>query len=247
MGFVEYASDIGMALIILCAYSFLYKENPFYRIMESLYVGGGVGWGLAYSLFRFNQTLVPFFKDPSSLWWYTIAIFLGFFWYTYWSKKYYFLYRIPLSYGIGLSIGTGLYGSVYSTFIAQVTATFKGAGATPLETFNNILITIGAITAVLFFYFSKEHKGALGFASRIGRYFILIFLGSAFGNTIMGRTGLVISIVSELLKDPQWMMIPLVIAIFMVVELLKRIGYLREFSPTIAQAFEVPAKGETKG
>jgi len=245
MSLVVTASAIGLALVVLCAYSFLYKENPFYRIMESLYVGCGVGWGLATSLFRFNQTLDPLYKNPGVYWWYIIAIFLGLFWYAYWSKKYFFLYRIPLSYGIGLSIGTSLYGAVYSTFIVQVTATFKGLGATPLDTFNNILGAIGAFTAVLFFYFSKEHKGALGHASRIGRYFILIFLGSAFGNTIMGRTALVITMTTQLLKYPQWLMIPLVIVIFIAVELLKRIGYLREFSPAVAQAFEVRAKGET--
>jgi len=243
---VEFASAIGLSLVVLCAYSFLYKENPFYRIMESIYVGSGVGWGLATSLFRFNQTLDPLYKNPGVYWWYTVAIFLGFFWYTYWSKKYFFLYRIPLSYGIGLSIGTSLYGVVYSTFIAQVTATFKGMGATPLETLNNILIAVGTFTAVLFFYFSREHTGALGYASKIGRYFILIFLGSAFGNTIMGRTALVITMTTELLKYPQWTMIPLVIGLFVVIELVKKIGYLREFSPTIAQAFDVPAKSEAQ-
>lgn len=239
------AAAIGEALMILCAYSFLYKENPFFRVMESIYVGVGVGWALATSIFNMHtQRLPPFYKDPYGLWWYGMAIILGLFWYTYWSRKWFFLYRIPLSFEVGLNIGTALYGTVYSQYIANITATFKGFGATPLDTLNNIIISVGTLTAISFFYFSREHTGLLGYSSKIGRYFILIFLGSAFGNTIMGRTALVITMAGELLKYPQWLTVPIVLIVFVSIEVVKKLGYLREFSPTLSQAFNVRAKGE---
>jgi len=241
---VVFIGAIGSALMILMCYSFLYKENPFYRIMESIYVGTTLGWGLSTSLNRLNASLDPFYKDMGTYWWYAGALLIGLLWYTYWSKRYYFLYRIPLAYGVGLGIGTSFYGIVYSSFIAQITATFKGFGATPWDTFNNILIAIGTLTSVFVFYFSREHTGAMRYVSKIGRYFILVFLGSSFGNTIMGRTALAISMAQELMKYPQYWMVPLVIVIFLGIEMLKRLGYLREFSPKIAQAFNVPAKGE---
>lgn len=245
LDFIIAASAVGEALIIMAAYSFLYKENPFFRIMESIYVGVGVGWALATSIFNMHtQRLPPFYRDPYGLWWYSLAIILGLFWYTYWSRKWFFLYRIPLSFEAGLNIGTALYGTVYSMYITQITATFRGFGATPLDTLNNIVITIGTLTAITFFYFSREHTGLLGYSSRIGRYFILIFLGSAFGNTIMGRTALVIMMAQELLKSPQWLMVPIVLVVFVGIEVLKKLGYLREFSPAVSQAFSVRAKGE---
>ena len=246
MDAVQTASAIGAALMVMTAYSFLYKENPFFRVMESIYVGVGVGWGLATSIFNMHtQRLPPFYKDPWGLWWYMLAIGLGLFWYTYWSRKWFFLYRIPLSYSVGLNIGTGLYGTVYTNYIVNITATFKGLGATPLDTLNNILISVGTITAISFFYFSREHTGLLGYSSKIGRYFILIFLGSAFGNTIMGRTALVITMCTQLLTYPQYWMVPIVLGVFIAVEVLKKLGYLRGFSAPMAQALNLPEKGQT--
>ena len=52
----------------------------------------------------------------------------------------------------------------------------------------------------------------------------------------MGRTTLAINLINNLLVYPQWVMIPIVLVIFGSIELLK-IGYLREFSPMLAQAF----------
>jgi len=246
MDIIQTASFIGAALIVMTAYSFLYKENPFFRVMESIYVGVGVGWALATSIFSMHtQRLPPFYKDPSGLWWYALALGLGLFWYTYWSRKWFFLYRIPLSFEVGLNIGTALYGTVYSQYITNIVATFRGFGATPLDTLNNILISIGTLTAISFFYFSKEHTGLLGYSSRIGRYFILIFLGSAFGNTIMGRTALVITMSTQLMTYPQYWVVPIVLGVFIGIEVLKKLGFLRTFSAPVAQALNLPEKAQT--
>ena len=230
-------------ILVLCVLSFLYKENPFYRIAESLFVAVSVGYGFVYNIWNFRRlTWTPLTTNWSANWWYVIAIFIGLFYYSYWSRKYFFLYRIPLSYAVGLSIGTGLYGTVYKSFVVQITSTFLGVAETPFDTFSNIVIIIGVLTSITFFYFSKEHTGLLGVSSRIGRYFILIFLGAAFGNTVMGRTALFITRATEIIQYPNWTMVPLVVAIFVAIEVVRKLGYLKEFSPEVARAFNVTAK-----
>ena len=58
--------------------------------------------------------------------------------------------------------------------------------------FNNIIILTGTITGLLYFYFSKEHKGELGKATKIGINFLMISFGASFGFAVMGRISLLI-------------------------------------------------------
>jgi hypothetical protein len=57
---------------------------------------------------------------------------------------------------------------------------------------NNILLTVGVITGLIYFFFSKEHKGALGVGSKIGIWFLMISFGASFGYTVMSRMSLLI-------------------------------------------------------
>ncbi|HET7498416.1 MAG TPA: hypothetical protein VFM00_08955, partial [Candidatus Eisenbacteria bacterium] len=49
------------ALLTLFAFSFLYKDNPFFRFAESLFAGVSLGYYIGIVL---NQTLVPNLYDP---------------------------------------------------------------------------------------------------------------------------------------------------------------------------------------
>ena len=71
----------------------------------------------------------------------------------------------------------------------------------PGTTANAILFTIGLVTALLFFFYSREHKGALGVASRIGVWFLMVGFGAAYGYTVMSRVSLLIGRFQFLLGD----------------------------------------------
>ena len=62
------------------------------------------------------------------------------------------------------------------------------------------MILVGTITGLIYFYFSKEHKGVLGKASRIGIYFLMISFGASFGFAVMGRISLLIGRFVDLIK-----------------------------------------------
>ena len=49
------------ALLTLCIYSFLYRDNPFYRFAEHLFVGMSVGYGIVLSV---HQGFIPFAWEP---------------------------------------------------------------------------------------------------------------------------------------------------------------------------------------
>ena len=58
--------------------------------------------------------------------------------------------------------------------------------------FNALIVFVGTITGLIYFFFSKEHKGTLGTLSKIGIYFLMIKFGASFGFAVMGRISLLI-------------------------------------------------------
>jgi len=65
----------------------------------------------------------------------------------------------------------------------------------------SVLILIGVISTLVYFYFSKEHTGVLGATAQVGIWFIMIAFGAHFGYTVMGRVSLLIGRVQFLIED----------------------------------------------
>jgi len=51
---------------------------------------------------------------------------------------------------------------------------------------------VGVLCALIYFFFSKEHKGAMGSAARVGIWTLMVGFGAGFGLTVMGRVSLLI-------------------------------------------------------
>ncbi|MEM2183949.1 MAG: hypothetical protein QXO99_01490 [Candidatus Methanomethylicia archaeon] len=174
--------------------SYLYRENPLFRFVEHLYVGISVGYGVSYDLWFFQNYLynpVVYrgrwdFVFPWAL--------IGLCYYFFFSRKYFWLYRIPIAIGIGYGLGTGLRGTIRSDFISQINAAIGTSlfAADPFTTFNRFVLFFGAVLAIFFFIFTTELKGPLKNLNKAGRYVILAALGAAFANTVMGRESLLI-------------------------------------------------------
>ncbi len=139
---------------------------------------------------------------------------------------------------------------ITANFVAQIEGTVSlpivGA-ATSLDAFNSILIIVGVITALSFFFFTWEHTGALGISTRIGRYFLMATFGSFYGGTVMARMSLFIGRLRFLYEttypdtDPwfwAWYLIPIA---FLCIAAVAWYEYTRPSPPEAA-----PAKAKTK-
>ena len=113
-----------------------------------------------------------------------------------WIPKYGWISRIPISFTVGIGAGLGITASIQGFILPQIQATLL-----PLTNINNIIIVIGFITTIFYFYFSREHKGFLGVSSRLGIIFIMVAFGASFGYTVMARISLLIGRVYFLLHD----------------------------------------------
>jgi hypothetical protein len=57
---------------------------------------------------------------------------------------------------------------------------------------SNILLLMGLLASLLYFYFSISHRGAIGKVSRFGVWVLMIGFGASFGFTVQGRIALAI-------------------------------------------------------
>jgi len=110
--------------------------------------------------------------------------------------------RLSLAMIIGVYVGIKTTGFAQGDFVEQVRATLVPfAGESIWDTVNAVILVVGVITSLLFFFFSREHKGALGVASKVGIYFLMVGFGAGYGYTVMSRISLLIGRFTYLLRD----------------------------------------------
>lgn len=196
------------AALTLFIFSFLYRENPFYRFAEHLFVGVSAGY---YIVLNFWTVLVanlwdplagafdgrhgaPFAAHPGDYRGFLLLpALLGLLLFSRFVARYAWVARWSLAVIIGVYAGLKTTGFAQSDFVAQVQGSIQ-----PLWTghwgssVNAVIFLVGLVTSLLFFYFSREHKGALGSASRVGVFFLMISFGAGYGYTVMSRISLLI-------------------------------------------------------
>jgi hypothetical protein len=179
------------AILTLCIFSFLYKDNPFYKFAERLVAGVSAGYWtiLLYHTSFTDKVIVPIFQQQQ--FWYVVPSILGLMMWTRFSRKWAWLSRISLAFYIGIATGVTLPVAMYAAVYRQLQASINPLTA-DWAGINAVLITIGLLCALSYFYFSKEHKGVFGGVSRIGIYTLMIGFGTGFGLTVMGRISLLI-------------------------------------------------------
>jgi hypothetical protein len=88
---------------------------------------------------------------------------------------------------IGVSAGASIPRTMQSFVFKQMEATIQ-----PLSNINVIIIALGLLFTLFYFFFSIEHKGPAGVVSKVGIAFLMVSFGAAFGYTVMARISLLI-------------------------------------------------------
>ena len=195
------------AILTLALFSFLYRENPFYRIAEHLYVGIANGYAITITWHRvlMPALITPVGHAPSvwtKVWLIAIAI-IGALFFTRFIPKISWLIRIPIAILMGYSAGAGIPRALDAEIIQQLRATIiTRAHFAHWDTAAwAIIILIGVIATVSYFFFSAERKGVLKPLSYVGIIFIMVGFGASFGYTVMARISLFIGRLQFLLGD----------------------------------------------
>ena len=183
------------ALLTLALYSFLYKDNPVYKIAEHIFVGISAGYWMAY---YYRNVILPNLWNPllEGNFLLIIPAILGVMLLMRLLPRIGWISRWSLSFIIGMGSGYFLITYLQSNAMDQVRATFL-----PLNSINNVLLIIGVLTGLVYFFFSKEHKGVFGVTAKVGIYFLMVAFGASFGYTVMARISLLIGRMQFLLFE----------------------------------------------
>ncbi len=181
------------AILTLCIFSFLYRDNYIYKVAEHIFVGISAGYGVA---LEYHNVFVPNLWKPltqEGKMIMLIPFFLGLLLFTRFFNKISWLSRWALGLLIGIFSGVAIIGFGSGDLVLQINANLLPLKTNSLLTsFNNLILTLGLIASLIYFFFSKEHKGTLGFVARIGIWFLMISFGASFGYTVMSRMSLLI-------------------------------------------------------
>lgn len=191
----ETMSNLVAALLTLFIFSFLYKENPFYRFAEHLLVGVSMGYAIP---LIYENVFIPYVYRPIFLEHNFIIIIpalMGMLYIFRFSKNLSWLSRYPIVFGMGI-VGMGVPLSMHSQVLVQMRTAMI-----PIQSLDTFLIFIGTVTIIMYFFFSKAHTGVYGKVSKIGIWFMMIGFGASFGYTVMARISLLIGRIQFLLAD----------------------------------------------
>lgn len=210
---------IVAAGLTLAIYSFLYEDNPLFKLAEHLYVGISLGYSIIQTYYGnlLPNLIDPLFrpekgKYPAFL--LLIPAFFGVLMLSRFVPKYAWLARWSIAFLVGMGAGMWIPRVTKSYVFIQARsaiaplsagAMFTGEGVEGfwgiLGAWSVLLAFVGVLAVLIHFFFSVEHKGPVKYASRIGICFLMVAFGAQFGYTVMARMSLLIGRVGFLLKE----------------------------------------------
>jgi hypothetical protein len=189
MAALEYGTVFGAIITIMLYTRVLYKDNVLYGISEHLFLGSAAGYLFVIGLKAINtNAVIPIISEGKYL--LLIPLFIGLLLYVQVTpnRDLHRYSRIPTAILIGVGLGVTLR-RVLVAYLVQYTFTiFKPfIGVETFTTINNLLVTIGVITALSYFIMSRAQTGTWGIVTKVGRYFLMAAFGAYFGTQVMGR------------------------------------------------------------
>ena len=196
-----------VVLMTLSIFSYLYGDNFFYKSAEHIFVGVSAGYIFAITFWdqiypNLLGRLFPSFIDAGYDFdiSYIIPLILGIFMILRLVPSLSWLARISIAYIVGMAAGLKFYVFINSNILFQIKSSAIDFSLSYFEIFNQFIILIGVICGLVYFFFSKEHKGTIGKISKLGVYFLMIKFGASFGFAVMGRISLLIGRFDELIE-----------------------------------------------
>lgn len=263
--------------LTLCILSFLYKDNPFYKLAEHIFIGVSIGYVVMTQYFNVIEPKVIGNIFREGRWWYLIGLVLAVMLLMKLFRKTSWMGRFPIAFVVGLFAGLTINGVAQGDLAGQMKGAMQplvleqidvnraspeelgklpgfspsitekvlehrerevithldqieriealsaaerdlisegrgdlegiDAQATASEetgiywfgTLNQILLFLGLIAGLIYFYFSTEQKGTVGRVSRAGVLLLMVGFGASFGYTVQGRIALAIGRAQDVL------------------------------------------------
>ncbi|MHC5004310.1 MAG: hypothetical protein ACYTJ0_14440 [Planctomycetota bacterium] len=216
------------AFFTLAIFSFVYKDNAFYKFAESVFIGVSAAYWM---VIGFWTVIVPNLfgkiwpglvqswampgleaEGPELI--YLIPLVLGIMLLWRLMPVGGWISRWPLAFIIGVFCGLRLVTFLHADFLSQIRNTIMPLivmenGAFDIwGSLRSFFIVFGVLACLVYFFFSFEHKGFVGRTAKVGIWVLMITFGAGFGYTVMGRIALLAIRLEFLFDDWLWLIDP---------------------------------------
>lgn len=193
------------AICTFAILSLLYKENPYYRLFEHIFIGLAMGQTI---FITWAEVLKPAWWDRmvgAGQWWWALTVPAGAMFYFIYSKKHVWISRIIFGFFMGLAAGLA-FQAFANVYIPMIRGSFKPIIPAPGIglglAISNLVFVVILITVMAYFFFSVDHKApAMRKTASLGRWFLMFAFGALFGSTVMARMSLFIGRMDFILTD----------------------------------------------
>lgn len=212
---VHLSTDVSVwisAALTLMVFSFLWRDNPLYKIAEHIFVGVSAAYWMVIGFWTTlwpqvvvklapaaaqvtDPTAVPGDRDLIAL----IPLALGLLMLCRLVPRWAGIGRWPTAFVIGTTAGYGLVRYIRSDFVTQISATV-GHGLAPTlegrwvwhESLAGLLVLVGTLSGLVYFINTRRGDGPTGAVARLGLMFMMVTFGASFGSAVMARVALLI-------------------------------------------------------
>jgi len=212
----DYFEKIGVILaagLTLCAYSFLYKDNPFFKLAEHIFLGATVGYLLTITVHQYfaKQVYTPLIEplifpdktEHAPQWAVLIPVTLGILLLLRIHPKCAWLSRYPFALMVGWGAGLMIPQVVDAFIFKQAQASMAAFNRSPnlFENMSTVVTFLGVTSVLIYFFFSVRQEGIVRKVSLMGAFFLMVSFGATFGFTVMARISLLTGRMEFLLND----------------------------------------------
>lgn len=212
---------IGAALTLM-VFSFLWRDNPFYKFAEHLFVGVSAGYWMVLGFWttlwpNAVVKLVPAAarvtdpdaalpaREPLVI----IPLLLGVLMLLRLWPRYAWLARWPTAFAVGTTLGYNLVRTVRSDFLAQIQAAvapgillrLPSGSIDWIGSANQWILILGTASCLAYFTFTRRDRGGRANLARIGLLVLMVAFGASFAHAVMSRVSLLVGRLQFLLGD----------------------------------------------
>jgi hypothetical protein len=200
MSYVDQISAyIGAAFIIMAA-SYAFKFTIAFSFAEATYIGLSMGYVVITAINSAIDVASPIMAGKPEL---VIPLLLALLYYMRLVPRLQHLSRWPVAILVGIGLGLvmprGLTADILSQAVYIASRTITGGDL--FQNFNNLLIVVMSISSLVYFLFTIEHKGPVGWVARFGRLCLYAMFGAGFGAAVLGRITQFIGVVTVTLGN----------------------------------------------
>ncbi len=166
------------AIVVLCVFSFLYKDNPIFSSAQSFYVGAAAGHGIIMSIQNLRSlVLTPLNQGKMIV---IIPVILALMLLARFFKGYTWVSRIAMAVPVGVGAGVALRAIPGAQIWKQI-----ASSAANVSTIDGWIMLVGVVATIVFFLFTTAQNSTIHSIGQVGLGFMCITFGVTFAGAIL--------------------------------------------------------------